>query len=255
MDFIVQKYSLLLEAVKRNGFTTTTFYDFLQEEKQGKTLILRHDVDRTPANSLKTAQIEHDMGLQACYYFRTHAGIFNEEIIAKIKALGHEIGYHYENLSDSHGDFDLAIKDFSENLEKFRKITEIKTMCMHGSPLSKFNNQELWRKYDFKDFGICGEPYFSLDFNHIGYITDAGRKWNDEKVNFRDKVNTSMHFDISHTDDIISMLDSGKLPNQLMINIHPHNWAFSSAEWYKTYLWQGFKNTIKAILHTLDKRD
>jgi len=126
---------------------------------------------------------------------------------------------------------------------------------MHGSPLSKYDNRLLWEKYNFQDFGIAGEPYFSIDFNKTAYITDAGRKWNDEKVNFRDKVNSTIHLDIKNTNDIIKLIESNKAPTSLMINLHPHNWSFSSTEWCKISLWQGFKNAIKTTIHTLDKRD
>ena len=40
--------------------------------------------------------------------------------------------------------FELAICDFGRNLEKFRKFYPVKTICMHGSPLSKWDNRDLW---------------------------------------------------------------------------------------------------------------
>jgi len=52
----------------------------------------------------------------------------------------------------------LAIEDFRINLDKFRAIYPVKTICMHGSPLSKFDNRLLWEKYDYRDFGIVGSP-------------------------------------------------------------------------------------------------
>ena len=50
MDFTLAKYSQLLNALKS--------YDF-------EVLTLRHDVDLRPANSLRTAQIESDLGFYA----------------------------------------------------------------------------------------------------------------------------------------------------------------------------------------------
>ena len=41
-----------------------------------------------------------------------------------------------------------AIEDFRINLEKFREIYPVKTICMHGSTLSKYDNRLLWEKYD-----------------------------------------------------------------------------------------------------------
>ena len=45
--------------------------------------------------------------------------------------------------------------NFKENLEKFRKVYLVKTICMHGSPLSKYDNRLIWEKYDYRDLGRC----------------------------------------------------------------------------------------------------
>jgi 16S rRNA U1498 N3-methylase RsmE len=119
---------------------------------------------------------------------------------------------------------------------------------MHGSPMSKWDNRELWKKNDYRDYAIIAEPYFDLDFNTIFYITDASRSWNNEEVTLRDKVDTKFHFEINNTEQIIKLLKDNKLPNQLMISTHPHNWADGTPEWLKIMLWQGFKNQIKKIL-------
>jgi hypothetical protein len=66
-------------------------------------IALRHDVDRSPNYALKTAQIEHDLGIRGSYYFRIVPESFDAGIIERIAELGHEIGYHYE-------DVDLAVR-------------------------------------------------------------------------------------------------------------------------------------------------
>ncbi len=59
---------------------------------------------------------------------------------------------------------------------------------MYGSPLSKYDNKLLWKYYNYKDFGIIGEPYFDVDFSKVLYLTDTGRRWNGDRVSIRDKV-------------------------------------------------------------------
>jgi len=71
---------------------------------------------------------------------------------------------------------DKAIKSFEINLSALRKIAPVKTICMHGSPLSKYDNRKIWEKYDYRDYGIIAEPYFDIDFNEVFYMTDKGRK-------------------------------------------------------------------------------
>ena len=34
--------------------------------------------------------------------------------------------------------------------------------------------------HDYRDLGIIGEPNFDVDYTKVFYITDTGRKWNNE---------------------------------------------------------------------------
>jgi hypothetical protein len=45
---------------------------------------------------------------------------------------------------------------------------------MHGSPLSRINNLDLWQTHDYRDLGIAGEPYLDVDFTQVFYLTDTG---------------------------------------------------------------------------------
>lgn len=186
-DFTIKKYEELLKALVNQGFFFMSFEQFIQRPKD-RFILLRHDVDTLPINSLKTAKIEHDLGIKGTYYFRIVPESYDENIIKQIAKLGHEIGYHYENLSTCGGDFGSAIDDFRLNLEKLKKLYLVKTICMHGSPLSKYDNRKLWEKYYYRDFGIIGEPYFDVDFGEVLYLTDTGRRW--DGVSRRDKVSS-----------------------------------------------------------------
>jgi hypothetical protein len=59
---------------------------------------------------------------------------------------------------------------------------------MHGSPMSKYDNRLLWIKYDYRAYGIIGEPYFDVDFSGAAYYTDTGRMWKGDNVSIRDRV-------------------------------------------------------------------
>jgi len=95
------------------------------------------------------------LGIKGTYYFHVVPESYDERIIKQIAELGHEVGYHYENLSHAA----QKIKNFKLKIKKnFRDIYPVKTICMHGSPLSKYDNRLLWEKYDYRDFGIVGSP-------------------------------------------------------------------------------------------------
>jgi hypothetical protein len=127
---------------------------------------------------------------------------------------------------------------------------------MHGSPLSKFDNREIWKKYDYKQLGLIAEPYFDLDFNQVFYLTDTGRKWDGDKVSVRDKVmegrlieneaflKTRFHT----TNDIISAIKAGKFPDKVMMTFHPQRWTYNKIDWCEELIVQNVKNIAKAIL-------
>ena len=121
--------------------------------------------------------------------------------------------------------YELAIDDFRLNLEKLRKFYPVKTICMHGSPLSKWDNQDLWKRYDYRDFGIIAEPYFDVDFDEVFYLTDTGRSWNNSKANIRDKVNSKFDIKIKDTHHLIEKIQRNELPDKIMMNTHPQRWG------------------------------
>jgi len=259
IDFTIIQYTQLFKALQKQGFSFQTFSEFIEQPK-GKGVLLRHDVDLKPENSLKTAQIESGLRIKGSYYFRIVKESWNEKIIRQIAELGHEIGYHYETMDavsrkwkleskknkSTEDLIDAAFEEFCKNLENFRKIYPIKTICMHGSPLSKYDNRDIWKKYDYKKLGLVGEPFFDIDFNSVLYLTDTGRRWDGMKVSIRDKVlqtplQKKYHF--KTTSDIINNIKT--LPDQIMINFHPQRWNDKLFPWTKELIIQHAKNQIK----------
>ena len=213
-----------------------------------KTLILRHDVDKLPQNSLRTAEMQNRLGVKGTYYFRVTPGSYHPKVIAAIAKLGHEIGYHYEDLTICKGNVAKAHEHFKVWLEKFKTFYPVRTICMHGSPMTKWDNKDLWKEYNYKDLGIIGEPYFDLDFNKMLYITDTGRRFDGAKVSVRDKVKTQLCHDFKSTEDIIKGLDQDKLSNEVMLTLHPQRWTNASFGWFKELVMQNIKNVVKRFI-------
>lgn len=252
-DFTIEIYKKLLITIKEQGFSFETFRDFSNKLKSGKVMVLRHDVDARKENSLEFARIQNSLNIHGTYYFRIVPESYDVEVIKEIASLGHEIGYHYETMDTSKGNVDKAYFEFCRNLEMFRKIAPIVTVCMHGSPLSKYDNRDIWKKYDYKKLGLVAEPYFDLDFNQTFYLTDTGRRWDGDKVSIRDKavgINTCsnpifLKRNYHTTNDIIKNLEKGDFPNQVMMTFHPQRWTDKKILWYKELLAQNLKNQVK----------
>lgn len=246
-DFTINAYKELLDALISAGYEFQTFREYLLEPLD-KVVILRHDVDKKPGNSLRFAEIEHEKGLKASYFFRIVPESLHVDKLLEIMKLGHEIGYHYEDMDSAKGDPEKAIKNFEENLQKLRKLAPIDTICMHGSPLSKYDNKDLWQHYDYHEYGIIGEPYFDLDYGKIFYITDTGRKWNNRDASIRDKVNSPFEIEVKSTQHFIELIKAGQMPDRMMINTHPQRWNDEVVPWVVELVSQTVKNRIKKIV-------
>ena len=258
MDFTLNIYKILLNSLQTRGFSFITFGDFcrlssLKEatDSFSRLVILRHDVDLLPKNSLATARIEASLDIKGSYYFRAVPQSWDEDIIREIAALGHEVGYHYESLTTCNGDIGKAYEDFTANLEKLRRIVAVETICMHGSPRSPWDSKDLWQHYDYRSLGIIGEPYFDIDFNDFFYLTDTGRRWDGYNVSLRDKIPVHQERWISQglvfrsTKDIIKAANEGRLPDKIMMTFHPQRWNDAFVPWAKELLLQKVKNVVK----------
>ncbi|MEX1193376.1 MAG: hypothetical protein WEA99_15500 [Brumimicrobium sp.] len=246
-DFTLKKYRELLQSLIEAGYSFQKFEDFLQSPKDNM-IVLRHDVDLLPLNSLAFAKLQAENDIKGVYYFRAVPQSWDDDIIKAIHELGHEIGYHYECLTTTKGNLEKGIKDFEKNLKELRKLAQVSTICMHGSPMSKHDSKNLWKHYDYRDYGIIGEPYFDVDFKEVFYLTDTGRKWDGDKVSVRDRVDSGFDLSFHKTDEIIAAAKANKLPNQIMFTFHPQRWNDSRMQWTKELLLQNAKNTIKRII-------
>ncbi len=243
-DFSIAIYKKLLSKILEQDYSFQTYDDFLTKPKS-KVINLRHDVDLLPQNSLKFARIQNEFGIKGTYYFRIVPKSWDQDIIQEISNLGHEIGYHYECLTTCKGDFNNSIRDFKNNLEKLRALVPVSTICMHGSPMSKYDSKDLWKEFSYRDYDIIGEPYLDTNFDEVFYLTDTGRRWNGDKVSVRDKVNQNFNLSFHTTFEIIEALKRKQLPNQIMMTFHPQRWHDNSISWTKELLVQNVKNTIK----------
>jgi hypothetical protein len=251
MDFTLKKYRQLLIALQAKGYSFNTFEDYCLKSAAVKFVLLRHDVDLKAAHSLAIAKLEAALGIRASYYFRVVPQSNQPAIIQEIASLGHEIGYHYSDLVEANGNPEKAIQTFQHNLNKFRQFYPVETICMHGSPTSKIDNRDLWKTYNYHDFGIIGEPYIDIDFNKVFYLTDTGRCWDGEKYSVRDKIGKQQAVYRFHsTNDIIHGIESGNFPERIMITTHPQRWTNSKLEWLQELVMQSIKNKVKQLLIT-----
>jgi hypothetical protein len=251
-DFTIEAYKEYLKAIQKSFSSIITFKEYFEnKDNLIEFCIQRHDVDRKPKNALRIAKIEHEMGLRATYYFRMKRSSYDKSIIEDILNMGHEIGYHYECLSDTNGDYKKAYNEFEHNLRKFRKISDIKTISMHGRPFSKFDNRDLWKTDQGKDIlkrnNILGEVYLDIDYSDILYVSDTGRNWHSDRANVRDKVDSKIKIDFDSGDELLNYL-SKKPHEKFIFQTHPERWSEKRFEYRVNLLKDCLINMIKRII-------
>jgi hypothetical protein len=244
-DFTITQYTSLLDQLKKSGGVFQTVREYATHPEKN-AILLRHDIDDRKAHALIFAKLQFERGIKGTYYFRVVPESFQEELIQEIESLGHEIGYHYEDMDFAKGNTQEAYRLFIAHLEKLRGIAKIDTICMHGSPRSEYDNKDVWKEYSYKQHGIIAEPYLDFNFDDLYYLTDTGRMWDGKKFSIRDEIKTTKIWPQFHsTQDIVLGLQNKKLPFPVMINFHPQRWTDELALWIKEMLFQSAKNQIK----------
>lgn len=265
MDFTCSKYRDLLLALQRAEYEFLTMEQYCDKRANNtlppRFVIMRHDVDLRAQNSQRIAEIEHSLGVKASYYFRIVPESNQPDVIRAIAAMGHEVGYHYEDMSVVNGDVDKAYEHFQTALAYFRTYYPVRTVCMHGAPTSRYDGRDLWRKYDYRALGLVGEPYFDVDFDQVFYLTDTGRCWDGYRYSVRDKVPQQDRWiaegRVFHTTNqliqcfnapINAQMVNDSMVNALMITTHPQRWTNNPLLWLREWVMQNVKNQIKRVL-------
>ncbi len=249
-DFSLQSYQSLISAFLKEGRSFQTFEEFITHPNQGKTIVMRHDVDELAWNALKMAQLEHSLGVRATYFFRIVKQSNVPEVIRQIVALGHEVGYHYEDLALAEGDMEKAVRSFERNLDYFRQFYAVRSVCMHGSSTSKYDNRLLWNEHSLSEYGLVGEPYLSVDFEKVFYLTDTGYAWDGGKFATRDIVSSPFDLKFHSTHQIVECIESGGFPDKALILAHTL-WTDNRFQW----LWLHFREFLRNNLKLMAKKN
>jgi len=251
IDFTLNAYKCYLGYIKKSYSNIITFSDFfLSQTKPSSFCIIRHDVDRKPYYALRIAETEFQSKVRSSYYFRV-ANFKNHEIIRRISDMGHEIGFHYESLSKCGGNIEKALFSFNEDLTKLRSIFPVTTIAMHGNPLSKFNELDLWENSKNINFlheklKIIGEVSLDVDYANIAYITDTGRNWQSQKNNKFDKVDSEIICNFTTSSGLIECFKEKTFP-KLVFSTHPERWTNNFTEYIIQYCKDQVINFAKKI--------
>jgi len=248
IDFTLQKYTELCQTVCQLDCPVMKVRDFFNAgQPRGFLVVLRHDVDRQMNAALQMAILESRFGISSSYYVRKQPSVFIPQAIQQLSALGHEVGYHYEVLAKTKGNVERAIQLFGDDLQSFRELVPVSTISMHGSPLSRWNNLDLWLKHSFEGYDV-GDAVLSLDSQEIFYFTDTGRAWDAERFNIRDTMKSKTPSRKLHTTDDLIVFLQEKHPFPVFVNAHPNRWAAGWLSWCMGSVSDWVINCIKWVV-------
>lgn len=230
-DFTLDAFMSLTDSLAEHGYAFYTVQDWLTSAPE-TGVMLRHDVDRKPKNALTMARAEHACGIRATYYFRMVGSSFDPKVIRAIHGMGHEVGYHYEDLSLENGDMERAYARFERNLETLREIAPITTIAMHGRPFSPHDGRDMWKSGEYARYGLSGEAFLTPDYAGVVYFTDTGRRWDAGRTNLRDRPpNATFPDEAVRGTDALKTWIRNRRPSRLAISAHPERWDAGAVSW------------------------
>ncbi|MEA5389597.1 hypothetical protein VB779_22965 [Haloarculaceae archaeon H-GB11] len=147
------------------------------DEMESGDVLLRHDVDWSPANAERMAQLEADRGVSSTYFFLLTSPFYNlsyeanREAVSTILELGHDIGLHFSTHQYWSAEPDREELESAVQTERTVLSTlfdeEISTVSFHIPP-------EWVLRRSFDPFQSTYEERY---FSDIAYRGDSNQRW------------------------------------------------------------------------------
>lgn len=238
---------------------------------EGKYVAIRHDVDYFPGRALSLARIEADRKIATTYYIRRRFFDENIDLVRKIAAFGHQIGYHYEEVDTHQKAPNLqvgrdAVGFFIGSLLDIDRLGfHIRSVCAHGNPLTDVDNRQV--VHLLRDENYLDKLAFTYDRDEVRtkvsgrligdasiditgedfdlYIPDTGRF--NPRYNLKDRIDNCAISGLSSLDDFSHIL-SDPAHRRIYMNMHPDRWSGDLATWLFDFSFDSVKNLIKRFM-------
>lgn len=222
----LEQYQAYIKYAKNKGYEIVSLEEFfkLPKRRNGKYLVLRHDVDYPGLNVRKMFEVEKSLGVKSSYYFRFSS--LDVELAKEMIDNGYDVGLHFETISDyiketgcsnkKEIDLELMALRLKQEIVKFEKLISHKTFscCSHGAPENikmGISNNAITEGREMKELGIAFEAYSKELYEDVDcHIMDQSILRN---------------FGFSYADTPISAVDHGF--NNIIFLSHPAHWYFT----------------------------
>lgn len=188
MKFTYDAYENMIYSILDKGYSFSNYTNCFEN---GKTVILRHDVDYSIEKALRLAELEYKLGVRSTYFVLLTSPFYNLMAknnlmsLIKIKEWGHEIGLHFDEVNytkeyyDKNGGITSVVLTEANLLKNITGI-DIKTVSMHRPSKETLNAD-----YDLSPLVNSYSSYFFKEFK---YLSDSRRHWKED-------INKIINFD------------------------------------------------------------
>lgn len=175
IHFNLDGFKLILDSAKENGYRVGPMKDY-QKLSEGKSILLRHDVDVSLDTALELAQLEAKEGVTSTYYILLYNQFYNplsqegRELVQKIAALGHEIGLHWDSTfypSDNPSELERL---FKRDLEVLGEIAGQKVVSAAQHTPTVTQQIHIQRFIEI-------EAYAKDVMSKFRYVSDSNMQW------------------------------------------------------------------------------
>ncbi|MFP8891580.1 hypothetical protein ACLI4U_17690 [Natrialbaceae archaeon A-CW2] len=173
LSYTFGEYEQLLQSLLADGFSFIPFKGSIDDDE----IVLRHDVDLSPARALEMAKIEAAMDIQATYCVLVTTPVYNllevtnASILHEIQALGHDVALHF----NTHHYWSTQPSDDELCTQVRAECDVLGTVLNRHVDIVSFHRPPEWvLGVDFDGFENAYQPAY---FSAITYRSDSSHKW------------------------------------------------------------------------------
>lgn len=167
--FSIGAYQRLLADAQARGYRFIGFEEALalSPDDAGRYILLRHDVDFSPSLSVRVAEVEAAWSVTSTWFFLLSGAFYNllepdhRRVVRRVRALGHTLGFHYDQEDDIAEGLDILSVVAGERLRH---------IAQHNPTLLPQRALERADVVDAYDPRITGQQSFV-------YVSDSGMRW------------------------------------------------------------------------------
>lgn len=175
MRFTYEAYRGLLGLLREKGYVIRGYHDYVESSR---CAILRHDIDNSLERAVRLAELEAAEGVSSTYFVLLRTDFYNpasrdgQAALRRIRALGHEIGLHFDEAAYAQP---VSQERIIQNIIKERGLlsglleTEVSSVSMHRPSKGTL-------EADLRIPGIVNS-YGKTFFQDFKYLSDSRRRW------------------------------------------------------------------------------